>query len=677
MKLTKIDVRNFRLLQAASIRMDANQPTTILVGPNNSGKTSVAEALLLFVGNAEKDFSSFDFSLATRKDFETAQGEILAGTDEPVMPAMSIDLHFEYSDDPADLAVASDLLMDLDPAKKRVVLRVEFGVKDVVALARAFREKRKKEQTLFEFLSDDLRAYYTLTWFKVAPDGAEKEPLAEKKLVERMLRVDFVFAQRHIDDREDSRATRLSNLLHSHYQKHYKEAEPEKHEEIEAALKIHSEALGGKYMKAFDGLITSLKQFGYPQRRAPSMSIKAELNSDTLFKENTRIFYGALPEVAAVGAENGSAAKTKAKTKGKVEVPPKTPLPELPEKYNGLGFKNLIYMILQIQSFRLILERLPADRPRVHLIFIEEPETHLHPQVQSVFIRQIAAFLNKDGKGADVQVAITTHSSHVVADCGFRPIRYFRRKGNRVEVKDLLEFESKEGGEAAVRFLSKYMSLMRCDLFFADKAILVEGQVERLLLPKMISEAATRTRQEFSSEYISILEVGGAHAHKFKALLKFIEIPTLVITDLDSVGNNGKACPVATGTKTSNAMLKDWLPAKATLSDLQKANAAAKTDGVIQVAYQCSESAQLPCGRTFEEAFIYKNAEWLISNKAGLAATSAVFEHASAAALITEAAKIAVPKVNFALDLMFADGWKTPRYIADGLDWLAKSEAPQ
>lgn len=669
MKLIRIDIRNFRLLRNASIRMDAKQPTTILVGPNNSGKTSVAEALLLFIGNAEKEFSSYDFSLASRKDFETAQDAILAGNDEPALPAMSIDLHFEYSDDPADLAVAADLLMDLNPATKRVVLRVEFRVKDVVTLSGAFRETRKKDQTLFEFLSDSLGEYYSLAWFKIAPDGDEKEPLADKKIAERIIKVDFVFAQRHIDDREDSRAMRLSNLLHSHYQKHYKEAEPEKYEEIEAALKTHSEVLGGKYMKAFDGLITSLKQFGYPQRRAPSMSIRAELNSDTLFKENTRIYYGAHPETTAVGTKNGASTETKAEELAKL------PLQELPEKYNGLGFKNLIYMVLQIQSFRLILERMPADRPRVHLIFIEEPETHLHPQVQTVFIRQIATFLNKDGKGQDSQVVLTTHSSHVVADCGFRPIRYFRRKGNQVDVKDLLDFESKLGDEDAVRFLSKYMSLMRCDLFFADKAILVEGQVERLLLPKMIAESADKTRPEFASEYVSILEVGGAHAHKFKALLKFIEIPTLIITDLDAVGPDGKACLVAVGSRTSNAMLKDWLPGKTSLKDLHVADAAQKTDSTIRVAYQCGESDKLPCGRSFEEAFIYKNAEWLISNRASLSATSSLFEKESVALLVTEAYSLTVPKVNFALDLMFSDGWQTPRYIAEGLDWLAKSEA--
>ena len=69
MKLVRINIRNFRLLQNVSLRMDDEQPTTILVGTNNSGKTSVAEALLLFAGRSQKGFSIYDFSITCRKSF--------------------------------------------------------------------------------------------------------------------------------------------------------------------------------------------------------------------------------------------------------------------------------------------------------------------------------------------------------------------------------------------------------------------------------------------------------------------------------------------------------------------------------------------------------------------------------------------------------------------------------
>jgi predicted ATP-dependent endonuclease of OLD family len=667
MKLIQIDLRNFRLLQNVSIRMNETQHTTILVGPNNSGKTSVAEALLLFLAASDKRFSIYDFSSASRRDFEEVQRIIIKGKNDdkiaPLLPTMSMDLHFEYRVDNPDLAVASHFLMDLNPKSALVRLRIEYAVKDAQQLAHDFREARERKghdgDILFDFLSAHLNEYYATFLFKTDTTGNERVLLEDAKVLDRLIRVDFVFAQRYVDDQESSRATRLSHLLHAHYEKHYKNDEPEGHEEIERSLKEHADDLGRKYMKAFDGLIKSLRQFGYPQRRAPSMSIRAELNPNTLFRDNTRIYYGTDPDATSL-PETAEAS------------PERTAVNyELPEKYNGLGYKNLIYMVLQIQSFRVALDRMPSDRPRVHLIFIEEPECHLHPQVQSVFIRHISEFLNRNGEGADAQIILTTHSSHIVSDCGFTPIRYFRRKNGSVDIKDLLDFERQTDTSDTIRFLSKYMSLMRCDLFFADKAILVEGQVERLLLPKMIVEYAGKGHPEFGSEYITIMEVGGAHAHKFQSLLKFIEIPTLVITDLDSVDADGKACPVAAGIKTSNETLKSWLPRKSTLADLKKVKPGIKQDGFIRVTYQIPENGKLPCGRSFEEAFVYRNAEWLLAHRNELKAEGYLFNQKSPQALIAGAYELKVNKVGFALDLLLAEGWETPHYIAQGLEWLA------
>jgi len=244
-----------------------------------------------------------------------------------------------------------------------------------------------------------------------------------------------------------------------------------------------------------------------------------------------------------------------------------------------------------------------------------------------------------------------------------------------VTVKDLLNFEETMAAEPEiVRFLTKYVSQVRCDLFFADKAILVEGQVEKLLMPKMISEISAKAHSDFVSEYISVMEVGGAHAHKFKALLKFIEVPTLIITDFDAVNDAGKACRVSDGKKTSNGMLKDWLPKLATVSELLGASDAAKMDGCIRVAYQTPEGDNGACGRSFEEAFIYRNAAWISKNSPSFMTTASKFAGRTAQTLTTEAYDLTPAKVDFALDLIAIDGWETPSYIADGLTWLASRD---
>ncbi|MCP2848792.1 ATP-dependent endonuclease, partial [Salmonella enterica] len=72
-------------------------------------------------------------------------------------------------------------------------------------------------------------------------------------------------------------------------------------------------------------------------------------------------------------------------------------------------------------------------------------------------------------------------------------------------------------------FLERYLKLAHCDLFFADGAVLVEGNVERLLLPQMIANAAPRLQ----STYLTVLEIGGAFGYRFKALIEFLGLTTL------------------------------------------------------------------------------------------------------------------------------------------------------
>jgi hypothetical protein len=236
------------------------------------------------------------------------------------------------------------------------------------------------------------------------------------------------------------------------------------------------------------------------------------------------------------------------------------------------------------------------------------------------------------------------------------------------------EAQELAAGAGAVAFLSQYMTQTRCDLFFADKAILFEGSVERLLLPAMIRLIAVGTLDSLLADYLTFMEVGGAYAHRFKPLLEFLGLPALVITDLDAVGADGKKCAVASGIKTSNATLTKWIPGKELLTDVRAATDAQRTAATVRVVYQVSEGAPLHCGRSFEEAFIYKNADWLFAIRASLEGSASALESTSAVDLRTRAYDITskdFEKVDFALDLMLHSGWAVPKYIADGLVWLA------
>lgn len=664
MRIENIKIRNFRLLRRLSIDLAQDKTTTIFVGPNNSGKTSVMEALRLFIGlGAEAPKISFhDLSQLRHRDLKWIERKVTAEADPEkkiellrrLAPRMRLDLTFSYGEDPADLIAATQLLMDLTPGTSRVRMRIDYRLENAKKLLDEFEARPRKDVTLCDYLKETFRDHFKRAFFKVSPDGAEVESLEDGNLLKSLLRIDIVPAQRHVDDDEGSRSAKLSKLLHDHYERFYQVDDAAGYQAIEDALMASAGDLTEKYGKAFGRLTKRLQSFGYPPgQKAPDLRVRAELSAETIYRDNARIYY----------------ASEHAGKEGVMEEF------ELPEKYNGLGYKNLIYIVLQLESFRAAIDATMGDKPRVHIIAIEEPEAHLHPQMQTVFISEISKALETDG-GTTAQVLLSTHSSHMIAHSEFEPVRYFRRIGRQVVMKDLTHLPLPPDDPDLLDFLRRYIRLTHCDLFFADKAIFVEGQVERLLLPMMIEEQAKVAGCEtLGSQYVSISEVGGGHAHKFKPIIDFLGIPSLIITDLDSVDDGGKKCPVATGKSTSNACLRKWIPAKETVDELQACDDAAKTQGCIRVAYQVTQDGH--CGRSFEEAFIYANITWLTNNHAKLSTTKAAVKKAIDAGLTAQAWELSgkLGKVDFALDLIGAPGWMIPLYIQQGLQWLAEHPA--
>src|SRR3546814_4848895 len=103
-----------------------------------------------------------------------------------------------------------------------------------------------------------------------------------------------------------------------------------------------------------------------------------------------------------------------------------TPLLRLPEANNGLGYQNLISMIFRLMSFRDAWMRVGKastgatviTTEPLHLVLVEEPEAHLHAQVQQVFIKKAYAVLRAhedlgENKKLCTQLVVSTHSSHV------------------------------------------------------------------------------------------------------------------------------------------------------------------------------------------------------------------------------------------------------------------------
>ena len=173
--------------------------------------------------------------------------------------------------------------------------------------------------------------------------------------------------------------------------------------------------------------------------------------------------------------------------------------------------------------------------------------------------------------------------------------------------------------------MKQYITLDKAEIFFASKAILIEGDTERILMAEMMRKLDEENKSNsdwlenrLQSQDISILEVG-AYSQHFKELLDFIGIKTLIITDLDSIKvRNRKATYVSDpeATLTSNSSLKtffgtDILEILKNLEDSQKmlnSNDGGKTwevskNGQIKIAYQTEENGYY--ARSFEDAFFF------------------------------------------------------------------------
>jgi putative ATP-dependent endonuclease of OLD family len=734
MKIKSIQIENFRLLK--DFRLDLEDELSLVIGKNNSGKTSILTALNKFLNSSDNNKLTFnDFNI----DFKKELIDLIESNELPIEDTYSekgikLKLFIEYYE--ADnLCNINKVMMDLDPENNTVVLGFEYVLSfdKLMLIKQKYREFKASEilktspsedgiipkykpKEIKDFLNSHHQSFFKFRKKSIEFNNKTKEINEsnfidlekESKIISDIINFKFISAKRDVTNKDIDKT--LSKQTSKIYNKTETDNEQNKKiEKFEDELANTDVILTDIYKGLFDRVIDKVGLFGGIKEKDTIIEIISTLQHRELLEGNTTVVY-------SHDAND-----------------------KLPENYNGLGYMNLISMIFEIEilveEFKKSKDENPSD---INLLFIEEPEAHTHPQMQYVFIKNIKKLLkggilkkirtDNDDEiriKRELQYIVSTHSSHIVAESVFDDIKYLKKEEkNSVVAKNLksLENEYNENGEEQnYRFLKQYLTLNRAELFFADKAIFIEGDTERILLPAMMK----KIDQEFQenpllSQNISIIEVG-AHSHIFEKFIDFIGLKkSLIITDIDSyyqkpvyqddgvtqkIYKNGN--PIVESIKcsaddtdvqyTSNYSLiyfhndiKDVQYFKNLSLDwkiLRKNKLkqwVSNRKGNLLIAYQTDEDDY--CGRSFEDSFFHINKTFIIDpDNSFLSLTPMYLQKFSddTVNVFDFAEKAVGSKPSLAIEILLNSkpdeagnefhNWRIPAYIKEALLWLKQN----
>ena len=655
MQLAKIRIKNYRLLVDAELEVDPK--TTLLVGRNNTAKTSCFECIGKVLDGTQ--FSFNDYPLLKRENLYTDFASFMAKeiTFEDLcerLEPISIEFLVDYSlDAPEDnLGALSPFIIDVDVDTTTALIRAEYKLKaDEKSIWKILEPSYyvngifSPDDDVHNAIISSFHKLFEMTIYAINPKNAEDKQIKKQKELSELFPFHIIQAERRLGE-DGTQDNSLSSLISDFFDMSEDELDPSVSEKVKE-LRVIVETANKNVQQQSDSILSALVSnavgFGYPNGEELQLGITTQLNIDDQIKNQTQLSYTA-------GTSNE----------------------RLPSTYNGLGYKNLIKMEFLLAAFAKKVEK--CGDACIPLLFIEEPESHMHPQMQHAFAEYLEAFLAKI-TSIGIQTLLTSHSAHIANTMVFSKIRYAQKTQTGVIYKNLNTFA--EENSSNIDFIRKYLTITKCDLFFADKAIFVEGASERLLLPDMIDKCAKAGNfdsQEYKlpAQYYALVEIGGAYAYKFIPFAEFLGIPCLILTDLDSVsgqkGANGRiyysSVPVSRGETTSNETLKWWVRKKKeipeddntqiALTDITSMSPADKTRCRCHIEFQTTENGL--CGHSLEEAIRNVSRTYY-----GLGDTPTEDD------LEFSGKK----KTDFALNLICeCEDYAVPAYIKNGLVWL-------
>ena len=563
--------------------IDVASDTTLIIGKNNAGKTTIITALDTLINHGKFGINDFNYRYLQRylKEYDINDTKINLPFIECVL---TVELE-ENSDDRISNLIPFMLVEDVDNSELKICIRYEIAD---VSFFKSEMEKLFSEETeevtftsFFELLnSTDFEInYYDKNAKKIDVDFKISNLIELQCIKANHLKSDHCLTEAF---------NKIIKYRYEHTFQDEKREVNKKLKEVNSDLsknisKNHTDII----QKVLEGLI-SMERMG--------VQLSADITFDKLIRDLIKYEY----------IEDNA---------------------NVPEDQFGLGYTNLVMIIAAIIDY---IEKYPDSsfNSKINLISIEEPETYMHPQMQELFIKNINEaikfLLSSKNKDVNSQIIITTHSSHILnskihSANTFNNICYLsENQFNAVAVnlnnKRIMPKENEDEESGGFRFLKKHIKYKVSELFFSDAAIFVEGFAEDIILPYYIEK-----RKKLNRRYISIFNINGAHGFLYKRLVEALGIPVLIVTDLDIKRENededeGESVDNTKTKKTVSYAQVNCLKGKETTnatiidlkgdSDLSNISTFIEKDN-LRLAYQGKINGYY--ATSFEEALILNN----------------------------------------------------------------------
>lgn len=628
MKLIDMGIRNYRQFEKAEISFDDG--ITVLAGANNSGKTSLitliknvfmdeksvysesdipARNLQKWVESVYPLFESFFLSGNSAEKVEEELVELILSGDESkhqnTIETTRVTVHVSYDPLTDDIKLFADYIMDLDEKKHDFFFEYFFEVKRSKFIQSVSKEYEKLKKR-FEEIQEDRT--------KIKSPSDEKDlnniELKERYLKQRIvaLYVNSIVPTCYFCDETYENRCQMEDIKQFRNLFNFCFIKASRPLDDDAADHTHS------ISKQLIKMAKMNDDWNDLIERLPDEILKPIQEKEINKKVRETSFNSLKDTITAIEETNGGQSgelmldmlvKEDDISELLQRITTATYCVDgyfLGEASQGLGYSNMIYIHLQLNEYESKI-----DKCKVNVFFVEEPESHMHPQMQQVFIKYLIEHYN-DG----IQGLITTHSNEMVRVAGITHLRVIRRTGSFIsELYDPSKLiqELKKSDEAEDNLLANFydwfFEIGYSELVFADKAIFYEGDTERLYIRKLLTlEKYKKLRQQ----YIAYIQVGGAYAKNYKKMIELLGIKSLIITDID-YDKDAESIGDINVSKTTNATIKDFYRIDNPNSDPKVEDLYAWKDSKQNIIcggliYTCFQSDKDGYSRTLEEAML-------------------------------------------------------------------------